>query len=56
MPFLHSFRFALVWFLIRSHPPPPPCESNTLVKAMADVVAATFGTVSYFALYVSVSE
>ena len=34
-------------------PPPPnlPCESNALVRASGGVVSATFGTVSYWALY-----
>ena len=31
--------------------PAPLCESNTLVSTTAGVVSATFGTMSYFALY-----
>ena len=27
--------------------PPPPCESNTLVRATVGVVSATFGTVEF---------
>ena len=47
-----------------SRPPPPicpslnppsmplaPCESNALVRVTAGVVAATFGSMSHFALY-----
>ena len=28
-------------------PPPPSCQSNTLVKATAGVVSATFGTLEF---------
>ena len=31
--------------------PPPHCESNALVRATVGVVSATFGPMSYFALY-----
>ena len=29
----------------------PPCENNALVRTTVGVVSATFGTMSYFALY-----
>ena len=32
-------------------PPPPLCDSKALVRSTVGVVAATFGTMSYFALY-----
>ena len=32
-------------------PPPPPCESNALVRATVGVASATLGTMSYFATY-----
>ena len=35
--------------------PPPPCESNTLVRATAGVVSAPFGSVSYFALHATLN-